>query len=1160
MKFERISLEKYGAIATREIDLADKAGLVIIFGPNEAGKSTLLCAISDLLYGVPHTSSHGGIFGNNQIRIEASLRLADGSGLTLRRKKGRPPGDLVDENDAPVPSAQMEAMLNGTDRDRFSALFGLDHVSLRDGGQKLLASDGEIGRLIIEAGGGLRALVTALTDLEKEADGLFSSKRSAKRQFYMALDAFQAADKAVRQATTTREAFLKSQRAALAAAASLAALRGQQAGARESIVRLGRLKRTAPQLQLFAQTEMELREFADIEEFADGLAIEIATTLDARKMELGTLASAEETVRGLQSQLDQLVIASDIVDAATEIDAVETLAVHVEKAKLDLPNRRSDLAESNSQLANLRSHLGLDADQDLEALAPSRAAIEEVHSLASEEITLRSALASASDQLAECKENLDAIRQRQTERAAKGFDKPAPVSATDLLRLASLALDLDLKSRQITDKQTAIDTEAQALGLNSSELSRNLWPSVAQVNSELDRATAVDGELRQADSARKAASKRSESAARRLTHLATGTQPPTPAAVTEARSDRDSVWDNLRSYYLDAPDEGWSRPPQDQRNKEASKFEHSRDAADALVDRRGAEAQRLADIASTEREKFEADNDVDHALQTIDDLKQRLSANQQAWSKLWPDAFAIERDLRLLLALTEARGSLIAQQSELELLSAGRSQLKVEVETLGNLLNQVEASSPPDPGASTAVRVQRAVAVLKAHDDQYGDYRRDADEIAKLVAREGRRQQEIEGFAEKQRKWTAVWLQAVSKLGLPDSVTPQKATEVATEWAGAAGVFSAIRITATRIQRIKEDDQKLEGAIGEFRKRFGAELPDDAVASARHLKRLLAESSGRKLQRDALLPQADKARLDQEAAIRRLQALDTVRLDLASKCDCEPDYLEALAPRIEKRRKLRIELDTIKQTIVAAGDGHSFQSLRDQWQRQDPDDLATQLAALDDEVAQRDNDIETAIALQQSADAEVRAFVDDDRLNGMIAEREAASAEMHQVIERYVEISLAQSLLKAAIEKVRHEQQDPLLARASELFSACTRGEFGGIETDVNGDGEPIVVGRRPGGDTVILSEMSDGTRDQLFLAFRLASIEHYAENAEPIPLIADDILVHFDDDRGRATLELLAEIGSATQVLLFTHHEAVVAAANKLITDGHASVVDLRT
>ena len=94
----------------------------------------------------------------------------------------------------------------------------------------------------------------------------------------------------------------------------------------------------------------------------------------------------------------------------------------------------------------------------------------------------------------------------------------------------------------------------------------------------------------------------------------------------------------------------------------------------------------------------------------------------------------------------------------------------------------------------------------------------------------------------------------------------------------------------------------------------------------------------------------------------------------------------------------------------------------------------------------------------------------------------------------------------------------------------------------------------------MILSEMSDGTRDQLFLAFRLASIEHYAENAEPIPLIADDILVHFDDDRGRATLELLAEIGSATQVLLFTHHEAVVAAANKLITDGHASVVDLRT
>lgn len=62
---------------SREVDLASKPGLIIVYGPNEAGKSTLLNAIRDLLYGVPHTSPHGAVFGNDKIRISATLRLSN---------------------------------------------------------------------------------------------------------------------------------------------------------------------------------------------------------------------------------------------------------------------------------------------------------------------------------------------------------------------------------------------------------------------------------------------------------------------------------------------------------------------------------------------------------------------------------------------------------------------------------------------------------------------------------------------------------------------------------------------------------------------------------------------------------------------------------------------------------------------------------------------------------------------------------------------------------------------------------------------------------------------------------------------------------------------------------------------------------------------------
>ena len=46
---------------------------------------------------------------------------------------------------------------------------------------------------------------------------------------------------------------------------------------------------------------------------------------------------------------------------------------------------------------------------------------------------------------------------------------------------------------------------------------------------------------------------------------------------------------------------------------------------------------------------------------------------------------------------------------------------------------------------------------------------------------------------------------------------------------------------------------------------------------------------------------------------------------------------------------------------------------------------------------------------------------------------------------------------------------------------------------------------------------MSEGTCDQAYLALRLASLEIYLENHEPLPFIVDDILVNFDDARSHA-------------------------------------------
>lgn len=201
-------------------------------------------------------------------------------------------------------------------------------------------------------------------------------------------------------------------------------------------------------------------------------------------------------------------------------------------------------------------------------------------------------------------------------------------------------------------------------------------------------------------------------------------------------------------------------------------------------------------------------------------------------------------------------------------------------------------------------------------------------------------------------------------------------------------------------------------------------------------------------------------------------------------------------------------------------------------------------------------EVEDVVLAEKAARDTLAGFVAESGVAGAVVERESAATQMHQALERYLELGTARELVTAAMATIRAEQQDPLIRRASGLFAASTRGEFQGVETDIDDRGNPVVVGRRSSGGTASVATMSDGTWDQLFMAFRLASLENYGDATEPLPFIADDVLVHFDDDRSAATLDLLAEFGQRNQVLLFTHHRTVRDLAEPLTARGLASIV----
>ncbi|MHC5540399.1 ATP-binding protein, partial [Singulisphaera rosea] len=102
-------------------------------------------------------------------------------------------------------------------------------------------------------------------------------------------------------------------------------------------------------------------------------------------------------------------------------------------------------------------------------------------------------------------------------------------------------------------------------------------------------------------------------------------------------------------------------------------------------------------------------------------------------------------------------------------------------------------------------------------------------------------------------------------------------------------------------------------------------------------------------------------------------------------------------------------------------------------------------------------------------------------------------------------------------------------------------------------------VGARPDGATVAVEGMSDGTCDQLYLALKLASLEHHLDHNAPMPLVVDDILVNFDDERALAALLELATLSKRTQVLFFTHHRHLVDLASTNLPPDALFVHELR-
>ncbi len=186
--------------------------------------------------------------------------------------------------------------------------------------------------------------------------------------------------------------------------------------------------------------------------------------------------------------------------------------------------------------------------------------------------------------------------------------------------------------------------------------------------------------------------------------------------------------------------------------------------------------------------------------------------------------------------------------------------------------------------------------------------------------------------------------------------------------------------------------------------------------------------------------------------------------------------------------------------------------------------------------------VEAQLSEAQQALAVARSAA--DRLSGQLhaqgdpvvlaSESDLLAEQIAAAEQEYDALLLAMETLDTANTALQNRFSPALGRRAAEIFSQLTQQRYQGVVLD-----RSFHLSAEPMGDPTYrdASLLSAGAADQLYLAVRLAICELVLPAEQAAPIVLDDALTNFDDERCALALRWLKEEAKSRQILLFTCH-----------------------
>ncbi len=1146
MRLRNLRVKSYGHFRNIELPL-ESDGVQMIIGPNEAGKSTLLEFVRELLFGFAERTPYAfGATASNRIEGEATLALDSGSVIELTRRKGRKNtvDVVIDGQDAGLDEEKFNGLLGHASANLFRSIFafGLDELAA---GEKALGDQSV--KSVLYSGGNANAAnpKKILEALEAEAGKLFT-ERSKTLVINNLCGSLATLAKQVRDKSVRCDAYEQRSKELEEAEAEAAALADEFLLATRDFTFKQKLTSAFPHWIELGRLKRERAALSAPEGFPrDGLA-----RFDAIEAEIARIGKERDKARKAaeenERELAEVQFDPRLIDRRAAIEGLNRTIQAVKDARRDLPRdqqKRDDaFRKVTALLSSLVPHWSLD---DLRSFRLTAALKAKVDLLTKERKDREAAL----KDLAKTRDgHIETLHDNQSALAALG-------DPVDVAPLAAL-LEEEAEYKNAVRELKRLESEYRKTRRAIDDLLPRLNPPLDRPTSEAvglpvpPRETVARYKrdfqrLEQQINSLASVLAKDDAALgvmeRELAALHTGGNDlPTRGILEERRRDRDLGWSLIRRKHVEhenveADARAWlDDNASDSKHDLLDAYQHHVHAtdryADELIDQSDAVAKQ--EQIQSVRERIEQDR------RTLDDLKDLEKSSLENWRAHWADCGFVPLDpeamegwLDRLESLRDLQATLTAHEQE------GRA-LREQATTFESRLRDL-LDDPRGDGPSLLVAAREREKAIRSNEQSRRDLQRDCrqlqDRAEKAEALRIERQREEAAWAER-------WLALLQELRLPNDWDTELTGQVLQDLKSALAELEKADgheagIAAHRA-RLDEFDPKVQAIAAELAPDLLDQIPEHIAATLQARLTDSVQARERKTSLEKNLAGSRKQAVDLEVSLdakqaERAELLATVGVDTA-------DAFRVIAEQAARIADLDGKIDGKTAAIDLIREQEPLDGFLARLESADRVLLETECAnaqALKDQVQQRKTTADENVGSRRQALSEYQ------KGSGEAAELQeevaAIRAKLASNVDRYVPLIFAQHLLKQSIQRFEQDSQPEMLRETSRIFKTMTAGRFTRVERPKDDDG-PLQVHRI---DDEILEphQLSTGTREQLYLAVRLAYVLHYCGRTESLPIVMDDVLANFDDERSRHTLRALGEVSKKVQVILFTCHPHLI-------------------